>query len=94
VQVQPGAAQRLGRRDGLPRGPDQLVGAVAEVAPDVPVMDENTPRSRPVLDVVPGPVPDLGVEAGLGDPLDPFGDRQVEEHHLGADGQSHRHASV
>jgi len=39
-----------------------------------------------ILDVVPGPVPDLRVEAGLGDPLDPFGDRQVKEHHLGAYG--------
>jgi hypothetical protein len=27
---------------------------------------------------------------GLGDPPDPFGDGQVEEDHLSADGQSHR----
>src|SRR5439155_47539 len=90
--------------DHRPRPPDQRHHVALPDLRPVPVEPRLDARAagRPahghrlargqILDGVPGPVPDLRVEAGLGDPLDPFGDRQVEEHHLGAYGQSHRHA--
>jgi hypothetical protein len=91
VQVQPGTVEGFRRRDGPGGGADQFIGPVTEVAADVAGHGrERRPGRGEFLHVVPGPVPDLDVEAGLRDPPHPFGERQVEEDHLGAGGQPHQ----
>jgi hypothetical protein len=44
-------------------------------------------RADERVDVVPGPVPDLDLEAGVGDAADPLLERQVQEDHLRTHGQ-------
>jgi hypothetical protein len=95
VQVQSGAAQLFGGLDRLLGGAQQLGRAVlvGQGAADVAGHGRETGRSAGEgIQVVPGPVPDLHLEARLVNALGPLVDRQVPEDHLGADRQRvHRH---
>jgi hypothetical protein len=93
VQVEPRAAQPPGHGDRLLGRGQQLGGTVVvgQGAGDVAGHGrEHGARLHQGVEVLAGPVPDLDLESQVGDPPDPFADRQLEEHHLGADGQLDR----
>ncbi len=93
VQVEPRDAEPL--RDGhrLGRGREQVVGALgvgeapAHVAGHRRIDDTFFAQGLELGDVVARPVPDLDLETELVDPAHAFGEGQVDEDHLGADGE-------
>src|ERR671917_1024003 len=87
---QTGAAEALGDREGLLRAPEQGLGPVfVEKAAGCVSHHrrELNARADQCVDVVTGPVPDLDLESGVGDPPDSVLEGQVQEDHLGTGGQ-------
>jgi hypothetical protein len=93
MQVQPRAAEPPGGRDRLPGGTQQFgraVGVGQGTAGVAGHRGEHRAGAGQGAEVLARPVPDEDLEAQAGDPPDPLRDRQVEEDHLGADGQRKR----
>ena len=87
VHVEPRTVQPLGHLQGQLGGTQHLLRTVriGQRARDVPRhRGERGTGGDQRIDVLVRPVPDLHLEAQLRDPADPFDERQIQEHHLGA----------
>jgi hypothetical protein len=97
VQVQPRAVEPLGHCEGLVRGGQQLGDPVrrGEVAAQVARHGREGGAARGQRgDVLGRPVPDLHLQAALGDALDAVGERQVEVEHFCAGGKYEAHRAT